>query len=164
MNFLFLISFIFCICLYYFLFPAFFVFHLLFFFLKVDLGYWFKMFLFLIWAFMVWGCRTVWCTLTSWYLVSHLPVSMIHVSDIFLVGFWSWEINFIMWGCQGWGWQAAGTWVLVSVKWWDSPPPSGDLEPANQYAPSKKPTGELKSPRAPKFEQKPGPFVPIELI
>ena len=24
------------------------------------------------------------------------------------------------------------------VKWWDSPPPSGNLEPANQYAPSKK--------------------------
>ena len=44
-----------------------------------------------------------------------------------------------------------------SVKWWDSPPPSGDLEPANQYAPS-------KSPRAPKFEPKPAPFVPIELL
>ena len=69
-----------------------------------------------------------------------------------------------MWGCRGWGWQAAGTWVLVSVKWWDSPPPSGDLEPANQYTPSKKPEGELKSPRAPKFEQKPAPFVPIELL
>ena len=50
------------------------------------------------------------------------------------------------------------------VKWWDSPPPSGDLEPANQYARSKKPAGELKSPRAPKFEQKPSPFVPIELL
>ena len=24
------------------------------------------------------------------------------------------------------------------VKWWDSLPPSGNLEPANQYAPSKK--------------------------
>ena len=24
------------------------------------------------------------------------------------------------------------------VKWWDSPPPSGNLEPANQYTPSKK--------------------------
>ena len=23
------------------------------------------------------------------------------------------------------------------VKWWDSPPPSGNLEPANQYAPGK---------------------------
>ena len=50
------------------------------------------------------------------------------------------------------------------VKWWDSPPPSGDLEPANQYAPSKKPVGELKSPRAPKFEQKPELFVTIELL
>ena len=28
----------------------------------------------------------------------------------------SWEIRFIMRGCRGWGWQAAGTWVLVSVK------------------------------------------------
>ena len=34
------------------------------------------------------------------------------------------------------------------VKWWDSPPPSGDLEPANQCAPSKKPA----------------PFAPIELL
>ena len=50
------------------------------------------------------------------------------------------------------------------VKWWDSPPPLGDLELANQNAPSKKPAGELKSPRAPKFEQKPAPFVPIELL
>ena len=24
------------------------------------------------------------------------------------------------------------------MKWWDSPPPSGNLEPANQHAPSKK--------------------------
>ena len=112
----------------------------------------------------VWGRRIVWCTLTSWYLVSLLSVSKIHVSDIFLVGFWSWEISFIMWGCRGWGWQAAGTWVSVSVKWWDSLPPSGDLEPANQYAPSKKPAGELKSLRAPKFEQKPTPFIPIELL
>ena len=63
-----------------------------------------------------------------------------------------------------WGWQAARIWVSVSVKWWDSPPPSGDLEAANQYAPSKKPSGELRSPRAPKFEQKPAPFVPIELL
>ena len=39
-----------------------------------------------------------------------------------------------MWG---WGWQAAGTWVLVSVKWWDSPPPSGDLEPAINMHPVK---------------------------
>ena len=69
-----------------------------------------------------------------------------------------------MWGCRGWGWQAAGTWVSVSVKWWDSPPTLGDLEPANQYAPSKKPARELKSPRAPKFEQKPELFVPIELL
>ena len=62
-----------------------------------------------------------------------------------------------MWGCRGWGWQAAGTWVLVSVKWWDSPPALGDLEPANQYASS-------KSLRAPKFEQKPTPFAPVELL
>ena len=24
------------------------------------------------------------------------------------------------------------------LKWWDSPPPSGNLEPANRHAPSKK--------------------------
>ena len=69
-----------------------------------------------------------------------------------------------MWGCWGWGWQAAGTWVSVSVKWWDSPPPLGDVESANQYAPSKKPAGELKSQRAPKFEQKPAKFVPMGLL
>ena len=44
------------------------------------------------------------------------------------------------------------------------PAPSGDLEPANQHAPSKKPERELKSPRVPKFEPKPAPFVPIELL
>ena len=65
---------------------------------------------------VVWGCKIVWCILTSRYLVSLLLVSIIHVSDIFLVGFWSWEISFIMRGCRGWGWQVAGTWVLVSVK------------------------------------------------
>ena len=43
------------------------------------------------------------------------------------------------------------------VKWWDSLPPSGDLEPANQCAPS-------KSPRAPKFEKKSAPLAPIELL
>ena len=50
------------------------------------------------------------------------------------------------------------------VKWWDFPPPSGDLESANQNAPSKKPAEELKSPRVPRFEQNPAPFVPIELL
>ena len=69
-----------------------------------------------------------------------------------------------MWGCRGWGWQVAGTWVSVSHEMVGFPAPSGDLEPANQYAPSEKPAGELKSPRAPKFEQKPAPFVPIELL
>ena len=69
-----------------------------------------------------------------------------------------------MWGCRGWGWQVAGTWVSVSREMVGSLPPSGDLEPANQYAPSKKPVRELKSPRVPKFEQKPMPFVPIKLL
>ena len=76
-------------------------------------------------ALILWGCRIVWCTLTSWYLVSLLPVSIIHVSVIFLVGFWSWEISFIMWGCRGWGWQAAGTWVLVSREMVGFPAPIG---------------------------------------
>ena len=76
-------------------------------------------------AKVLWGCRIVWCTLTSWYLVSLLPVSIIHASDIFLVGFWSWEISFIMWGCRGWGWQAAGTWVSVSHEMVGFPAPIG---------------------------------------
>ena len=74
---------------------------------------------------VVWGCRIVWCTLTSWYLVSLLPVSIVHVSDILLVGFWSWGISFIMWGCQGWGWQAARTWVSVSCEMVGFPAPIG---------------------------------------
>ena len=74
---------------------------------------------------LMWGCRIVWCTLTSWYLVSHLPVSIIHVSVILLVGFWSWEISIIMWGCRGWGWQAAGTWVSVSREMVGFPAPIG---------------------------------------
>ena len=57
-----------------------------------------------------------------------------------------------MWGCRGWGWQAAGTWVSVSREMVGFP------------APSKKPARELKSPWAPKFEQKPATFVPIELL
>ena len=73
-------------------------------------------------CFVLWGCRIVWCTLTSWYLVSLLPVSIIHVSVI-LVGFWSWEISFIMWGCWGWGWQAAGTWVSFSCEMVGFPAP-----------------------------------------
>ena len=74
---------------------------------------------------VLWGCRIVWCTLTSWYLVSLLPVSIIHVSVILLVGFWSWEISFIMWGCRSWGWQAAGTWVSVSREMVGFPAPIG---------------------------------------
>ena len=76
-------------------------------------------------AMWLWGCRIVWCILTSRYLVSLLPVSIIHVSDIFLVGFWSWEISFIMLGCRGWGWQAAGTWVPVSHEMVGFPTPIG---------------------------------------
>ena len=57
-----------------------------------------------------------------------------------------------MWGCRGWGWQAAGTWVSVSRVMMGFP------------APSKKPPRELKSPRAPKFEPKPAKFVPIRLL
>ena len=37
-----------------------------------------------------------------------------------------------------WGWQAPGPGFRFPLKWWDSPPPSGNLEPANQHAPSKK--------------------------
>ena len=77
------------------------------------------------WLLSLWGCRIVWCTLTSWYLVSLLPVSIIHVSDIFLVGFWSWRISFIIWDCRGWGWQAARTWVSVSREMVGFPAPIG---------------------------------------
>ena len=112
----------------------------------------------------VWGFRIVWCTLTSWYLVSLLSVSIIHVSVILLVGFWSWEISFIMWGCQGWGWQAAGTWVSVSRQMVGFPAPIGWPGASQSICTQYKPAGELKSPRAPKFEQKPAPFVPIELL
>ena len=73
----------------------------------------------------VWGCRIVWCILTGRYLVSLLPVSMIHVSDVFLVGFWSWEVGFVVWGCWGWGWRAAGTWVSVSREMVGFPAPIG---------------------------------------
>ena len=65
----------------------------------------------------------------------------------------------VVWGCRGWGWQAAGTWVLVSVKWWDFPPPPHWVtwsQPINIHP--------VKSQRAPKFEQKPALFVPIELL
>ena len=67
-------------------------------------------------------------------------------------------------GLPGLGLAGGGTWVSVSREMVGFPAPSGDLESANQYAPSKKPVGELKSLRAPKFEQKPAPFVPIELL
>ena len=53
------------------------------------------------------------------------------------------------------------------LKWWDSLPPSGNLEPANQHAPSKKREpirGKLKSPRTPKFEKSPWRFGPIRLL
>ena len=33
---------------------------------------------------------------------------------------------------------AGGPDLGFGVKWWDSPPPSGNLEPANQHVPSKK--------------------------
>ena len=118
----------------------------------------------------MWGCRIVWCILTSRYLVSLLPVSIIHVSDIFLVGFWSCEKSFIMWGCRGWGWQAAGLGFPFT---WNSGIPHPhrvtwsqpiNMHPVKARGRAEKPVGELKSPRAPKFEQKPAPFVPIELL
>ena len=56
----------------------------------------------------------------------------------------------------GQDWQGARTWVSVSREMVGFPAPiQGDLEPANQCAPSKKPARELRSPRAPKFEKNP---------
>ena len=100
----------------------------------------------------VWGRPIVWCTLTGRSLVSLLPVSIIHVSDIFLVGFWSWEISFIMWGCRGWDLGFGFPWngripCPHRVTW---------SQPINMRP--------VKSPRAPKFEQKPAKFVPIGLL
>ena len=51
-----------------------------------------------------------------------------------------------MWGCRGQDGQGARIWVSVSCEMVGFPPPSGDLEPANQCAPSKKLTRELRSP------------------
>ena len=33
--------------------------------------------------------------------------------------------SFIMWGCRGWGWQEAGTWVSVSREMVGVPAPIG---------------------------------------
>ena len=79
---------------------------------------------------VLWGCRIV-CILTSRYLVSLLPVSIIHVSDIFLVGFWSWEKKFYYVGLLGLGLaggqdqQRARTWVSVSSEMVGFPAPIG---------------------------------------
>ena len=51
-----------------------------------------------------------------------------------------------------------GFWVSVSPEMVGFPAPSGNLEPANQHVPSNKKgtyQGKLKSPRTPKFEEKP---------
>ena len=41
-----------------------------------------------------------------------------------------------VWGCRAG--RRPGPGFQIPLKWWDSPPPSGNLEPANQQAPSKK--------------------------
>ena len=71
----------------------------------------------------------------------------------------------LVWGCLGW--RRPGPGFRFPLKWWDSPPPSGNLEPANQHAPSKKKgtyQGKAESPRTPKFEKSPGRFGPIRLL
>ena len=70
-----------------------------------------------------------------------------------------------MWGCRGW--QAPRPGFRFPLKWWDSLPPSGNLEPANQHAPSNKKgtyQGKLKGLRTPKFEKSPRRFGPIRLL
>ena len=69
-----------------------------------------------------------------------------------------------MWGCRGWGWQATGTWILVSREMVGFPAAIGCPGASQSICTQEKPAGELKSPRAPKFEQKPAKFVPIELL
>ena len=43
----------------------------------------------------------------------------------FLLVFEAEKISFIMWGCRGWGWQAARTWVSVSREMVGFPAPIG---------------------------------------
>ena len=70
-------------------------------------------------------------------------MSIIHVSDIFLLVFEA-EKYVLLCGAAGAGaGRRPGLGFWFPVKWWDSPPPSGDLEPANMHP--------IKSPRAPKF-------------
>ena len=60
-----------------------------------------------------------------------------------------------MWGCRGW--QAARTWVSVSPEMVGFPAPIGPPG-ASQQAPKREQREheeKRKSPRAPKFEQKP---------
>ena len=69
-----------------------------------------------------------------------------------------------MWGCRGWGWQAAGTWVSVSREMVGFPAPHRVTwsQPINMHPVKARERAE--KPRVPKFEQKPVPFVPIELL
>ena len=98
----------------------------------------------------VWGCRIVWCILTSQYLISLLPVFIIHVSDIFLVGFWSLEKNFYYVGLPGLG-LAGGQDLGVGFPWnggiprphrvtWSRPI---NVQPVKARKRAEKPTGAL---------------------
>ena len=50
------------------------------------------------------------------------------------------------------------------LKWWDSPPPSGNLEPDNQYAPSKKQRESWKACGHLRLNKSRWKFVPIKLL
>ena len=65
----------------------------------------------------------------------------------------------------------AGRWPTPGfrfpLKWWDSPLPSGNLEPDNQHVPSKKKgtyQDKAEKPGTPKFEKSPRRFGPIRLL
>ena len=70
------------------------------------------------------------------------------------------------------GAAGAGRWpgpgFQFPLKWWDSPPPSGNLEPANQHAPSKKKgtyQGKAEKPANAQVWKKPvWRFGPIRLL
>ena len=74
-----------------------------------------------------------------------------------------WPIPNFYCGAAGAGRQP-GPGFQFPVKWWDSAPPSGNLEPANQYRPSKKQRESWKARRRLSLNKSLQKFVPIKLL
>ena len=113
----------------------------------------------------LWGCRIVRCTLTSWYIVSFLPVSIIHVSDIFSCWFLKLRNKFYYMGLPGLG-LAGGRDLGFCFPWnggiprphrvtWSQPI---NMHPVKSLRESWKARGRLSLNKSPR------PFVPIELL